>query len=122
MTRQLPTKNSDEHDYIQFRGRQTSVSVDEVGVRFQTDVVDGRPVHRPLPVVDTDTDPSDAPDDAVVRPLAAELVEKVPLVCWGVACEHPTDDGVCGDVFPSPEAVKGHTQTHTDGDDAGGDD
>lgn len=114
MTRQLPRTNSDEHEFIQFRGRQTSVSIDEAGVRFGTDVEGGRVVHRPLPVVDADADPSDVPDDAIVRPLAEQLVEQVPLVCWGVACETATEDGVCGDVFPTPEAVKGHQQAHTE--------
>lgn len=117
MTRTLPRENSDERQFIQYRGPQTSVSVDEVGVRFTTSTDDGRVVHDPLPVVDTDTDPDDAPADAVVRPLAEELVEKVPMVCWGVACEHATADGVCGKVFATPAAVAGHKQTHRDDDD-----
>jgi len=110
MTRNLPRTDSDARDFIQFRGLQTSVTHDGTGIRFQTEQRHGRIAHRPLPVVDDDTDPGDAPDDAVARSAAEQLVESNPLVCWGVACE------VCGDVFDSTKAVNSHQSVHTPAD------
>lgn len=122
MPHDLP-KDNEGDQYIQFRGRQTSVTADDFGILFTTEVRDGRRVHKPLPVVDVD-DP-DPPANAVVRPVADELVDRNPLVCYGIACEEPTDDGVCGDVFPTPKALDGHKTVHNDnrtdtGDNAGG--
>lgn len=108
MTRKLPTEDADARDFIQYRGPQTSVTHDATGVHFGTEHRHGRIAHKPLPVVDADTDPADAPADAVARPVAEELVESHPLICWGVACED------CGDVFDSREAVNPHQQAHTD--------
>lgn len=106
MPRSLPTENADARDWIQFRGSQTSVSHDATGIQFGTEKRRGLVAHQPLPVVDDDVDPGDAPDDAVARSVADELVESNPLVCYGVACE------VCGDVFDSPTAVSSHQQAH----------
>lgn len=106
MTRELPKHDSDARDFIQFRGPQTSVTHDQTGVRFGTEHRRGRVAHRPLPVVDDDTDPADAPDDAVARSVAEALTESNPLISWGVACE------VCGDVFDSPKAVNSHQSAH----------
>jgi len=112
MTRQLPQTDEGEQ-FIQFRGRQTSVSVDDFGILFTTEDRDGRRVHKPLPVVDPDDE--DPPANAVARPVAERLTETNPLICWGVACEHPTEDGVCGDVFATRKAVNSHSGVHTDG-------
>lgn len=106
MPRKLPTEDSDGRDFIQFRGPQTSVTQDGVGVRFGTEHRHGKIAHQALPVVDDDVDPADAPDDAVARSVAQELTEQNPLVCWGVACE------TCGDVFDSPNAVNSHQSAH----------
>ena len=115
MPRTLPKDDSEARDFIQFRGYQTSVSVDAFGVHFGTVRRNGTVAHRPLPVVDADADPADAPDDAVARPVAEHLVETNPLICWGVACE------TCGDVFDSPQAVNSHQRSHADGSGGGAD-
>jgi len=106
MPRHLPTDDSGQ-DFIQYRGPQTSVTVDSVGVHFGTEHRNGRVAHRPLPVVEDDADPSDTPADAVARSVAAALVEQTPLVAWGVACER------CGDVFDGRRAVNSHQSAHS---------
>lgn len=133
MTRDLP-KDNEGDQFIQFRGRQTSVTADDFNILFTCEIRDdGRKVHTPLPVVDPDAD--DPPANAVVRPVAERLVERNPLVCFGIACEEPTEDGVCGEVFASPKALNSHRGVHADtsdgsetndddtepGDNAGGD-
>jgi len=108
MPRQLQSDNADPDldaggivGYIQFRGRQTSVTHDRTGVHFGTDDRHGMKVHRAYPVVDPGAE--DVPDDAVARPVAEQIVENNPLVSWGVACEHVDGDGdVCGEVFDTP--------------------
>lgn len=114
MPRELPKQDADAQDYIQFRGQQTSVTIERFGIRFDTEHRHDRVAHRALPVVDDDVDPDDAPDDAVARSVAEALVASNPLVCWGVACEG------CGDVFDSPKAVNSHQSVHATDD--GGDD
>jgi len=114
MTRDLP-KDNEGDQYLQFRGRQTSVTADDFGILFTTEFRDDRRVHKPLPVVDPDDE--DPPANAVVRPVADELVDSNPLVCYGIACEIPTEDGVCGDVFATPKALDGHKTVHSDGSD-----
>lgn len=117
MPRLLPRENATDddgdpvRDWIQFRGRQTSVTVDAYGLQFTTERRNGGIAHKPLPVIDDDADPSDAPDDAVIRSIADHLVDTNPLVCYGVACE------TCGQVFPSPDALSGHQQAHAAADD-----
>jgi hypothetical protein len=119
MTRDLP-KDNEGDQYLQFRGRQTSVTADDFGILFTTEFRDDRRVHKPLPVVDPDDE--DPPANAVVRPVADELVDSNPLVCYGIACEIPTEDGVCGDVFATPKALDGHKTVHSDGSDPTDDD
>ena len=118
MTCDLP-KDNEGDQFIQFRGRQTSVTVDDFGILFTTDERGNRIVHKPLPVVDEDAD--DPPANAVVRPVADRLVDRNPLVCYGIACEEQTDeddaDGVCGDVFATPKALNSHRGIHADGSD-----
>lgn len=121
MPRQLPTDDVDldedaDPEWIQFRGAQTSVTHDATGVRFSTERRHGRVAHKPLPVVDDDIDPSTAPDDAVLRSVAEDLVESNPLIAFGVACE------VCGDIFPTPKSANSHHAVHTGGDGDGGSD
>lgn len=108
MTRELPAENSDGRDYIQFRGRQTSVTHEATGVHFEMERRGDMVAHKPLPVVDADADPADVPDDAVARPVAEAMVESNPLIAWGVACE------VCGDVFDGPKGESSHRSVHTD--------
>jgi hypothetical protein len=116
MPQLLPTDNAEARDWIQFRGPQTSVTHDGTGIRFTTEHRRGRMAHKPIPVVDDDTDPADAPDDAVARSVADELVEANPLICYGVACE------VCGDVYDSPTAVNSHQSAHKNNPDHGEED
>lgn len=110
MTRQLPTEDAGT-DFIQYRGRGTSVTIDGAPVRFAVDKRNGRMVHAALPVCESDD--QDPDPDAVVRPLAEHLVETNNQINFGVACEHPD----CGEVFETPEKRNGHMQTHaSDGD------
>lgn len=112
MTRDLP-KDNEGDQFIQFRGRQTSVTADDFNILFTTERRGDRIVHKPLPVVDED-DP-DPPANAVVRPVAERLVDRNPLVAYGIACEEQTEDGVCGAVFESPKALDGHKTVHNGG-------
>jgi len=118
MPRNLPKTDSDEREFIQFRGPQTSVTIDAVGVHFGTEHRGEQICHEPLPVVDPDADPDDVPDNAVARPVAEELVESNPLICWGVCCEHVDDDSdadaePCGDVFATPKGEASHRSVHS---------
>lgn len=111
MTRKLSLDDTGDQ-YIQFRGRQTSVTADEFGILFSCELQGDRVVHKPLPVVDPDE--NDPPANAVARPVAERLTERNPMICWGVACEHPTEDGeVCGKVLESPKAVNSHKSVHS---------
>jgi hypothetical protein len=116
MPRKLPTKDADAHDYVQFRGAQTSVIHDPTGIRFGTEERADRVGHEAHPVVDDGADADDVPDDAIAASVAAELVAANPLICYGVACE------TCGDVFDTPRALNSHQSAHADDDpDDGGD-
>lgn len=116
MTRQLQKADADAQDYIQFRGPQTSVTLETEGlpaVHFGTEHRHDLVAHRAYPVVDPGADVDDVPDDAVVRPVAEQIVEQSPLVCWGVACE--VED--CDAVFDTPRGEASHYgSVHTDGD------
>lgn len=120
--RELPKGDSGE-DFIQFRGRQTSVVLDDFGIRFTTEpkeTPDGVPSfmsHKPLPVASSEAiRAGEAPDDAVAQEVAEQITDgelSNPLVCWGVVCEFPTEEGeICGQVFDSPESLNGHMSTH----------
>lgn len=126
MVRELPTDEPEDEDgepirdFIQFRGRQTSVTLDDFGIRFRTVQKEtpeaAFPIHEPLPVASTEAiRAGEAPDNAVAEPVAEQLTHgelSNPLVCYGVVCEYPTDDGICGDVFPTPKSLGGHISTH----------
>lgn len=131
MTRELPKSNPETDDgdpitdYIQFRGRQTSVVLDDFGIRFQMIQKDtpegGHQMHEPLPVVSEEAiREGEAPANAVAEPVAEQITHgelSNPMICYGVVCEFPTDDGVCGEVFPTPESLNGHLSSHySDGD------
>lgn len=119
MTKTLPT--TDEGDeYIQFRGPQTSVTHDATGVHFGCISRNGRRVHQPHRVVDPGED-VDGDEPTVARPVAEYLVDRNPLVCWGVVCEHPTGGGVCGQAFPTPASLNSHLSVHADSEDGGDD-
>jgi hypothetical protein len=118
MTRELPRDDAGD-EWIQFRGRQTSVTVDDFGIRFvcsERELPSGATIvqHDPLPVVDRDAD--DPPANAVVRAVAEAITNgdlSNPVICWGVVCEHPVGDGeICGEVFASPEALNSHLGSH----------
>lgn len=115
MTRNLQ-KDDAGTDVIQFRGRQTSVTLEAAGlppVQFGTEQRHGMVCHRAYPVVDPDTDPDDAPDDGILQPVAREIVESSPLVAYGVACE--VED--CDEVFDTPRGEASHYgAVHADGD------
>lgn len=112
MPRHLQTDDADARDYVQFRGRQTSVTEDRTGVHFGTEHRHDMVAHRAYPVVDPDADMDDVPDDAILRPVAEQLVEQNPMVAWGVACE--VED--CSKVFDSPRGEASHYgAVHGDG-------
>lgn len=132
MTRTLP-KDDSGTDYIQFRGYQSSVTIDDFGIRFTTGrrhTPDGHAdvlTHEPLPVADREDllDPdSDTPDNAIPTEIADAITNGEfanPLVSWGVVCEWPaTDDEgeptgeVCGETFDSPRSLNGHMRVHYD--------
>lgn len=124
--RELPKTEpeSDEGDVIteviQFRGRQTSVVLDQFGIRFQMMEKEtpegGFWMHEPLPVADKEAiDAGEAPANAVAAGVAEELTHgdlSNPLICYGVVCEHPTEEGICGEVFPSMKSLNGHLSSH----------
>lgn len=110
MPRKLPTKDAEAHDYIQFRGAQTSVIHDPTGIRFGTEERADRVGHEAHPVVDDGADGDDVPADAIAESVAAELVAANPLICYGVACE------TCGDVFDTPRALNSHQSAHAEDD------
>jgi hypothetical protein len=114
------TQESEGSDFIQFRGRQTSVTVDAVGVHFGTERRNGRIAHEAIPVVSDDVDPrqDDVPSNAVVESVAEALTESNHLIAYGVACEHPD----CDAVFDTPQAVSSHQSAHADDDTADGGD
>lgn len=130
MARELPKDEPEDDggdpitDYIQFRGRQASVVLDEFGIRFGMTVKEtpegGFLMHEPLPVASAEAiEEGEAPANAVAEAVAEQITHGElanPLICYGVVCEHPTDDGdVCGKVFPSPESLNGHMSTHYSG-------
>jgi len=132
MARELP-KHEPEDDEgeviteaIQFRGRQTSVVLDDFGIRFQMMIKEtpegGFRMHEPLPVASEEAiSAGEAPANAVAAPVAEELAHgglSNPLISYGVVCEHPTDEGSCGEVFPSMKSLNGHLSSHySDADD-----
>lgn len=129
MARKLPTDEPEDDDgepireYIQFRGKQTSVVLDEFGIRFQMMKKEtpsgGFLMHEPLPVASEEAIRSgEAPPNAVAEPVARQITNgelSNPQICFGVVCEHPTDDGICGKVFASPESLNGHLSSHYGG-------
>lgn len=128
MTRELPTDNSGT-EYIQYRGYQSQVVVDDFGIQFgmttrSIDTPGSAPnhlVHEPLPV--------GTGDGGVAPEVAEALVEgelSNPLIAYGVACEFLVDDDdgedegegeVCGEVFDTPEALNGHLRMHYEDED-----
>jgi len=129
MARELPKKEPEDDDgdpiteFIQFRGRQASVVLDEFGIRFQ--MIDkeapegGFLMHEPLPIASEEAiRAGEAPPNAVAEAVAEELTHgelSNPLIQYGVVCEHPTDDGICGKVFPSVKSLNGHLSSHYQG-------
>lgn len=119
MPKNLPNTNErpEEPDddgivgYLQFRGPQSSVTNDDFAIRFTTETVDGRVRHIPHPVVEKGA--TDAPANAIAKPVAEKLVERNAQICWGVCCEHVDADGnVCGDVFETPRQRNSHQSKH----------
>lgn len=102
-------------ELIQFRGAGTSVTVDDFNLIFTTEQRNGRTVHKPLPVAtEDDVRSGDAPANAVVLPVAVELVRTNGLFGFGVACEHVSDGEACGKVFKNKKALDGHQSSHRD--------
>ena len=135
MARELPTTEPEDDDgevireFIQFRGRQTSVVLDEFGIRFQM-MIKETPVgefrmHEPLPVASRDAiEAGETPANAVAEPVAEELTHgdlSNPLINYGIVCEYPTDEGeICGEVYPSLKSLNGHLSSHSPDDAAAG--
>lgn len=129
MARELPKDEPETDDgdpitdYIQFRGRQTSVVLDDFGIQFKMikkETPDGGfRMHEPLPVASQEAiQAGEAPENAVAQPVAEQITNGElanPLVCYGVICEYPTEEGICGEVFESPESLNGHLSSHYGG-------
>lgn len=131
MARELPRTEPENDDgdpiteFIQFRGRQCSVVLDDFGIRFQ--MIDketpegGFRMHEPLPIASEEAiRAGEAAANAVAAPVAEELTHgelSNPLIQYGVICEHPVDDpddpeAICGQVFPSVKSLNGHLSSH----------
>lgn len=131
MTRALTTEDSGD-EYIQFRGYQSFVTIDEFNVRFAGEVRSageaGQTIgHESRPVADPELIAAgDAPQGAIRRDVAEALTDgdlSNPLVCWGVACEYhnPETDETCDEVFDTPRALNGHQRSHYSGQSSDGD-
>lgn len=108
--------------FVQYRGGHSSVSVDALGLHFRTKHRNNRIVHEPLPVVTREElREGDPPSNAVVLPVALELVKTNNLFGFGVACEFVDENGdVCGKVFDTKKQLDGHQSSHReDGDNEG---
>jgi len=102
-------------EYIQYRGGHGSVTVDDFNLIFTTEERNGRIAHKPLPVArEDDVRAGDAPQNAVVLPVAVELVRTNTLFGFGVACEQ------CGKAFKNSKALDGHQSSHRDNAEDGG--
>lgn len=123
MTQELPKAEPEDPECIQFRGRQTSVLLEDFGIRFQM-IKQQSPagtflMHEPLPIASERAIQSgNAPENAVAAPVAEELTHgeiSNPLICYGVVCEFPDPHTgeICGDVFPSMDSLIGHLSSHT---------
>jgi len=122
MTRDLPTTNNGS-DWIQYRGNENTAMSDDFGVVFTTSKKNAWNivVHDPKPVVDNDAE--DPPPDAVERRVADALVQRCPVVAFGVVCEYPTGTGdghdpsleIDGKVMESPKAADGRAAKFTGG-------
>lgn len=117
MPRELPKTDSGT-EFIQFRGRQTSVTVEAPGlpaVHFGTEKRLGKVLHSAYPVADPEAE--DPPDDAILAPVAEQLTETNPLVCYGVACPHVDANGQsCGKAFDTEKGMASHYgSVHSDG-------
>lgn len=115
--KELPKEDAKPDDeeatpFIQFRGSQSRVMVEDYNLLFTTEERNGTHGHQPLPVVDPEAE--DPPTNAVVQPLAEELVSTNPLICWGIACEQEHDGEVCGEVFATRKELNGHQSVHRD--------
>lgn len=98
--------------YLQYRGRHTSVTNDDLGIRFQAELVDGEGWrHDALPVVDPEL-AIDPPPNAVALDVAEALVENEMnrLYAFGVACEAPD----CEYVGASPRQTNSHQSKHSE--------
>lgn len=117
MVRKLPLTD-EGREYVQYRGRETTAIIDRAGVVFETVHKEAwnQVVHKPLPVYDPEElgEDDDPPENGIRRELAEELTRRNPVVCWGVVCEYPTDDGIDGGVYPTPEAADGATGQYGD--------
>jgi len=110
--------------FVQYRGRSTNVTVDDFNLIFTTERRNEHVAHKPLPVAtEDDVRAGESPRNAVVLPVAAELVRTTNLFGFGVACEHtdPETGDVCGKVFETKKALDGHQSSHRDTPDEDGD-
>jgi len=127
MPRELPKTEPESADVIQFRGRQTSVILDDFGITFRITTQESPAgtfrMHEPLPIASEESIRSgDEPPNAVAAPVAEEITHgeiSNPLICYGAVCEVPDPDGgICGEVFPSKDALIGHLSSHANQRDA----
>lgn len=110
-------------EFVQFRGSSSNVTVDDFNLIFTTEWRNGQKTHKPLPIAtEDDVRAGEAPQNAVVLPVAVELVRSNNLFGFGVACEHVDADGdPCGKVFSNTKGLDGHQSSHRDTPDEDGD-
>lgn len=94
--------------FLQYRGRHTSVTNDDLGLRFQGELTADGWRHDALPVVDREA--VDPPSNAVLVDVADALVEDNRLYAYGVACE--ADD--CDYVGATPRQTNSHQSKHSE--------
>lgn len=122
MTRELSRESVGEQ-YIQFRGFQSNVSIDAVGLSFRTatrETPDDHPnmtEHVAVPVATREAiRTGESPPNAVPEEVAHAITEgdlSNPLINYGVACEFVGEDGeVCSSVFENPNGLNGHLASH----------
>lgn len=116
MTREL-TREDSGTEFIQFRGAQTTVTLDDYPVVFEMETrnFDGAAMrcHKPFPVVGENGAISmekarESEKTAIIDEIAEELTETNPMIAYGVACER------CESVFETPQGLSGHMHTHAD--------
>lgn len=55
-------------------------------------------------------------DEGILPEMAELLVERNPMINYGVCCEHVEDGEICNRVFDSPKGLSTHENVHYNSD------